>query len=149
MVVLDDIDRQILRILQQDAKTPFSKIAKALNVSEATVHLRVKKLREQGILRGFYADVDPVKVGKKVLAFVLIKADPKYYDSVLRKLSEMSEIYELYDITGEYYALAKVRVASQEDLAKVLDRIGAIDGVQSTYTIYVLRTIKEKKTIEI
>ena len=146
---LDETDKRILRLLQEDAKIPYSRLARMLNVSEATIHLRIKKLRQLGILRGFHADIDPGKVGKGTLAFILIKAQPKLYDNVLGKLSKLKDIYELYDVTGEFYALAKVRVGNREELAKLLDEIGRIDGVESTYTMYVLRVIKEKKTINI
>ncbi|HIQ03666.1 MAG TPA: Lrp/AsnC family transcriptional regulator [Desulfurococcales archaeon] len=146
---LDETDKRILRLLQEDAKIPYSRLAKILNVSEATIHLRIKKLKQLGILRGFHADIDPAKVGKGTLAFVLIKAQPKLYDHVLSKLSKLKDVYELYDVTGEFYALAKVRVSDREDLARLLDEIGRIDGVESTYTMYVLRVIKEKKTVNI
>ncbi|MCG2909445.1 MAG: Lrp/AsnC ligand binding domain-containing protein, partial [Stygiolobus sp.] len=60
---------------------------------------------------------------------------------------EFKEVYEIFDVTGEYYALLKVRVKSREELASVLDKIGNMEGVTSTYTMFVLRTIKETKTI--
>lgn len=146
---LDETDKRILRLLQEDAKIPYSRLAKILNVSEATIHLRIKKLKQLGVLRGFHADIDPAKIGKGTLAFILIKAQPKLYDHVLSRLSKLKDIYELYDVTGEFYALAKVRVSDREDLARLLDEIGKIDGVESTYTMYVLRVIKEKKTVNI
>jgi len=146
---LDETDKKILRVLQEDAKIPYSRLARMLNVSEATIHLRIKKLKQLGILRGFHADIDPAKIGRGTLAFILIKAQPKLYDQVLNKLSKIKDIYELYDVTGEFYALAKVRVGNREELAKLLDEIGRIDGVESTYTMYVLRVIKEKKTVNI
>ncbi len=148
-VRLDETDKRILRILQENAKTPYSKIAKMLKVSEATIHIRVKKLRERGVIRGFRADVDPEKVGKGTTAFVLVKADPKKYSQVLGELSKIKDVYELYDVTGEYYALAKIRVGTREELTKVLDKIGDIDGIVSTYTMFVLRILKEEKVVDI
>jgi len=146
---LDDIDKKILKILEEDARTPFSKIAKMLNLSESTIHIRIKRLKENGVIRGFYVDIDPEKIGYNVMAFVLIKADPKKYESILKAISEYKEVYEIFDVTGEYYALLKVRVRSREELATVLDKIGNMDGVTSTYTMFVLRTIKEKKVMDL
>jgi len=57
--VIDEIDKKILKILQEDSRTPFSRIAKMLNLSESTIHLRIKRLREEGIIRGFLVDIDP------------------------------------------------------------------------------------------
>jgi Lrp/AsnC family transcriptional regulator for asnA, asnC and gidA len=145
---MDDIDKKILDILQKDARLPYSRIAKMLNLSESTIHMRLKRLRDQGILRGFIADIDPERAGKSIMAFVLIKAEPKRYENVLKVIGQMKEVYELYDVTGEYYALAKVRVSNREELAKVLDDIGHIEGIISTYTMFTLRIIKESKTLE-
>jgi Lrp/AsnC family transcriptional regulator for asnA, asnC and gidA len=111
--------------------------------------MRIKRLRELGILKGFYADIDMEKIGLKVLAFVQLKADPKKYEQVLNVLKEMKEVAEIYDVTGEYYALVKVVVPSNEDLAKVLDDIGKLDGVTDTYTMIVLRVIKEGKKVNL
>jgi len=145
---IDDIDREILRMLQKDGRMSLSKIAKKLNLSEATIHLRVKKLREKGVLKGFVADIDAEKVGKRVLAFVLVKIDTKRYPKTLKKIAEIPDIYEVHDITGEYSALLKVRVRDKDELAKLLDSIGELEGVQDTYTMYVLRTLKEQKTLD-
>ncbi len=146
---LDRLDKEILKILQEDGRISYSKIAQMLNMSESTIHMRIKRLRELGILRGFYADIDMEKIGLKVLAFVQLKADPKKYEQVLNVLKEMKEVAEIYDVTGEYYALVKVVVPSNEDLAKVLDDIGKLDGVTDTYTMMVLRVIKEGKKVNL
>ena len=146
---LDRLDKEILEILQEDGRISYSKIAQMLNMSESTIHMRIRRLRELGILRGFYADVDMEKIGLKVLAFVQLKADPKKYEQVLNVLKEMKEVAEIYDVTGEYYALVKVVVPSNEDLAKVLDDIGKLDGVTDTYTMMVLRVIKEGKKVNL
>jgi len=148
-VKLDRIDKKLLEILQDNAKTPYSKISEILGVSEATVHLRIKKLMKFGVIKRFQAIVDPEKVGKKVLAIVAITAVPQKYERVLEELKKMSEIYEIYDVTGEYYTITKVRVSNRDELARVLDKIGSIDGVESTRTMYVLRVIKEEQRIKV
>jgi len=148
-VKLDRIDKKLLEILQENAKTPYSKISEQLGVSEATVHLRIKKLLKLGVIKRFQAIVDPEKVGKRVLAIVAITATPQKYEKVLEELKKMPEIYEIYDVTGEYYTITKVRVSNRDELARVLDKIGSIDGVESTRTMYVLRVIKEEHRIKI
>ncbi len=146
---LDEIDMKLLKILQENAKTSYSKISKMLGVSEATVHLRIKKLKDMGIIKKFQAIIDPEKVGKGVMAIIAITAEPKKFDRVLASLAKIDDIYEIYDVTGEYYAILKVRVRSREELARVLDTIGNIDGILSTKTMYVLRVIKEDTVIKI
>jgi len=146
---LDRIDKKLLELLQKDAKTPYSKLSKELGVSEATIHLRIKRLRERGVIKAFQAIVDPEKVGKGIVAIIAITADPKKFNEVLEQLKELEDVYEIYDVTGEYYAILKIRVGSREELARLLDKIGSIDGILSTRTMYVLRTIKEETRIKI
>lgn len=144
---LDEVDMKILRLLQEDARTPFSKVAKEVGISEATVHMRVKKLRELGVLKGFQALVDASSVGRGLTAITLIKADPMKYADLLEKLRSNPDIYEVYDVTGEYDAVIKLRSGSREELASLIDDIGKIPGVLSTLTMIVLKTIKEETRV--
>jgi Lrp/AsnC family transcriptional regulator for asnA, asnC and gidA len=144
---IDEIDLKILRMLQENARTPFSKIASSIGVSEATVHLRVQKLRRLGVIKGFRAVIDPAKVGKGLTAIILLKADPLKFKEVLKKVASIDDVYDVYDVTGEYYAVLKIRTSSRESLAKIIDKIGEIEGVTSTQTMVVLRTIKEEDVI--
>ncbi|MEM3478784.1 MAG: Lrp/AsnC family transcriptional regulator, partial [Candidatus Bathyarchaeia archaeon] len=89
MSLIDDVDREIIRMLQEDARVSFRKIAEKLNVSEATIFTRVKKLLKKNVIKGFTAIVSPEKVGKNITAFVLINADPKKLHNVLEALSRM------------------------------------------------------------
>ncbi|MBS7606783.1 Lrp/AsnC family transcriptional regulator [Candidatus Bathyarchaeota archaeon] len=136
-------------MLQEDARISFRKIAERLNMSEATVFVRVKKLLKKGIIKGFTTIVSPEALGKRMTAFVLISADPKKLQKVLETLSKMKDVYEVYDVTGTYYAIAKVRAEDQTQLARIIDEIGMIDGVTSTETALVLRSIKEEMRISI
>jgi len=145
---VDDVDRTILKILQDDARIAFRKIAQKVGVSEATVFIRVKKLLERGIIRRFTALVSPELLGKSLTAFVLINADPKRLQPVLYTLASMDDVYEVYDVTGTYYAIAKIRTEDRERLAKIIDQIGLIEGITSTETAIVLRPIKEETRIK-
>ncbi|MEM1550817.1 MAG: Lrp/AsnC family transcriptional regulator [Candidatus Bathyarchaeia archaeon] len=146
---IDDIDREIIKALQDDARISFRKIAEKLNVSETTIFVRVKRLLERKIIKRFTAIISPEALGKKITAFILINADPKKTHGVLKTLSEMDDVYEVYDVTGSYYAIVKVRTEDQNKLAKIIDEIGLIDGVISTETAIVLRSIKEETRIKV
>lgn len=147
MTALDEIDLKILRLLQEDARTPLSRIARQLGVSEGTVHVRIKKLRNVGALRGFQAIVNPSSVGKAFTAITLIKADPAKHSEILEKLKSIPDVYEVYDVTGEYDAVVKLRSESKEELASIIDNLGQIAGVSATLTMVVLKTVKEEYKI--
>jgi DNA-binding Lrp family transcriptional regulator len=146
---LDEVDRAILRRLQEDARISFKEIAKETGTSEATIFVRVKKLQKNGVIKGFRAIVNPEPLGKNVTAFALVKAEPRSYPKMLSQLANLDDIYELYDVTGAYYSIIKVRTDTSEQLAKLLDKIGEIEGVAGTETVMVLRTIKEETAIKI
>lgn len=148
MAELDDIDRAILRRLQQDARISFKQIAKEIGTSEATVFVRVKKLQKNGTIKAFRAIVNPQSVGKHVTALALVKAEPKSYPKMLGELQGFNDVCEIYDVTGAYYSIIKMRTSTSEQLAQVLDRIGEIDGIVGTETVIVLRTIKEETEIK-
>jgi len=149
LVGLDDADKKILAQLQQDARASFKAIAEDIGVSEATVFVRVKKLKEAGILKGFRAIVDPSAIGKPLTAFILVRAQPKIYQNVLNSLKQLEDIYEIFDVTGQYYSVLKVRTTGTDQLSKIIDEIEKIEGVAGTETIIVLRTVKEETVIKI
>ncbi len=149
LVGLDDADRKILAELQQDARASFKAIAEDIGVSEATVFVRVKKLKEAGILKGFRAIVDPSAVGKPLTAFILVRAQPKIYQNVLNSLKQVDDIYEIFDVTGQFYSVLKVRTTGTDQLTKIIDEIEKIEGVAGTETIIVFRTVKEDTVIKI
>jgi len=140
---LDDADHKILRELQCDARISFKAVAQKVGVSEATVFVRVRKMQERGVIKGFSAIVDPKAVGKSLTAIVLVRANPKAFPGTLDALRKLDEIYEIYDVTGEYYSILKIRTSGTEELGKIMDEVGKIDGIAGTETIIVLRTVKE------
>jgi len=141
--VLDQKDLEIIEILQENGRASYSEIAKRVGMSEAAVYSRIKKLISLGVIKKIQAIVDAEKLGYTVTAFIAVTVRPPKYEEVLEKLSIMPEILEVHDVTGEHYCLIKVRARSNEELARILDEIGKLDGVASTETKIVLRTVKE------
>ena len=146
---LDKKDKMILNMLQSDARRSFKDMAKQVDVSEATVFVRVKKLIKSGVIKSFCAILNPSSINKNSLAFIFLRANPSEYTEALKKLSELPDIYEIYDITGPNYAICKVRTQNPEELAELIDKIGSIKGIISTETAMVLRTLKEDHIIRL
>lgn len=140
---MDDIDRKLLALLQEDASRPYAALGRAVGLSAGAAHERVRKLRERGVIRGTVVDVDPVKVGRGVLAFVLVDATAWMGESGAA-FAAVAEVQEAHIVAGNASVLVKVRTSTTEQLQDVLRRLFAIDGVSGTQAIVVLDTFFER-----
>lgn len=147
--IYDEKDLEIMRILQENGRASYSEIAKRLGLSEAAVYSRIQKLTKSGLIKRIQAVLDSEKLGFSLTAIVALKAQPSKYEPLLQELSKIPEIVEIYDVTGDYYCLLKLRLQNRDALAKLLDKIGSMEGVISTDTRIVLRTVKESFSLPI
>ncbi len=120
-----------------------------MGISESTVFVRVRKLQEKGVIRRFTVEISPELVGKGLTAFILIKVNPRSYSTALETLKKIDDIYEVFDVTGNYYTIAKARTGNRDDLARIIDKIGLVEGITSTETAIVLKGIKEETRIRL
>lgn len=142
---MDDVDRILLTELQQDATQAYAALGKAVGLSAGAAHERVRKLREQGVIRRTTVDVDPAAVGRGVMAFVLVEAKSWMGDSPTKAaLEELPEVVEAHVIAGPASLLVKVRTPTTEQLQASLRRLYAIEGVTGTQTIVVLESFFER-----
>ncbi len=142
---LDELDLGILRLLQSNARLSYRSIASRLNVSPATVLVRLRKLKRKGVIKGFTVVLDPYKLGYQSLAYILVKTDPRRTRYVAARLLREPYIVEVYEVTGDYHLLIKTWAHSPSDLANVIDRIRVLEGVVDTNTLYILRIVKEAR----
>ncbi|MEI8631359.1 transcriptional regulator AsnC [Vibrio sp. PP-XX7] len=140
-VKLDDLDRDILKILMDDARTPYAEMAKQFNVSPATIHVRIEKMKSADIIQKTEVVVNTKKLGYDVCCFIGINPNAaKDYHSALEKLDALDEVVEAYYTTGAYNIFAKLMCHSIEELQHVLiDKLQTIDEVQSTETLISLQ----------
>lgn len=133
---IDKLDRQILAILMRDAKTPYTDIAKQLFVSGGTIHVRMKKLEQLGIVKGANLVVDYTKLGYDVSAFLGIYLDKSsMYAQVAKELHAIPEVVSAHYTTGLYNIFAKIVCRDTKHLRRVLhDKIQPINGIQRTET---------------
>lgn len=138
---IDKLDQQILRLLIQDARTPYAEMAKKFGVSAATIHVRVEKMRQAGIIESTKIVVDERKLGYDVCCFIgIILKSAKDYDKVIDKLNQFEEVVEAYYTTGNYSIFIKVMTRTIEELHSVLaGKIQSIDEIQSTETLISLQ----------
>ena len=138
---IDEVDRQILSILMTDAKTPFTDIAKNIHVSGGTVHVRMRKMEQLGIVTGASLTIDYTKLGYDISAFLGIYLDKSsLYDEVADELKKIPEIVEAHYTTGLYSIFAKIICRDTSHLKEVLhDKIQKIGGIQRTETFITLQ----------
>ena len=138
---LDDIDLKILSILMKDAKTPFTDIAKQLFVSSGTVHVRMKKMEDLGIIKGFSLQLNYHKLGYDITAFLGIYLNKSsQYDIVAKQLTASPEIVDLHYTTGNYSMFVKLICKDTEHLRKILmDKIQKIEDITRTETFISLQ----------
>ena len=139
-IELDVLDRKILTILMEDAVIPYTEIAKQLDVSAGTIHVRMKKLIDQGVVKGSQLIVDPAVIGYDICAFIGIFLDKgSAYSDVRKHMMNIQEIVELQYTTGVYSIFAKVLCRDTNHLREVLnEKIQPIQGIQRTETFIAL-----------
>jgi len=145
-IELDEIDKKIIEMLQEDSRKSFVEIAKELGVSDPTIHARVKKLQEAGIIEKFTAVLAPAKVEKGVAAFIEINIKPKTIEPVIRNLIKLDEVLEIHETYGDYDIIAKIRAKTNEDLRDLVAKeIRTIPYIVNTRVTTVLKTRKEEQ----
>ncbi len=134
---IDKLDMEILSILMEDAQIPYTEIAKKVFVSGGTVHVRVKKLTDMGIIKGSQVNIDPEKLGYGLTAFIGIFLNKSsMYDTVVKALKEIPEVVGCNYTTGAYGMFVKILCRDTNHLRQVLhDKLQHIDGINRTETL--------------
>ncbi|GAA4899999.1 transcriptional regulator AsnC [Ferrimonas pelagia] len=134
---IDNLDRNLLNALQQDARTPYAELAKRFEVSPATVHVRVEKLKQAGIITGTQVLLAPRPLGYQICCFIGINLKAAGdYPAVLAKLEALPEVIEAYYTTGHYSIFIKIMCRNIDALHRLLvDQIQSIEQIQSTETL--------------
>ena len=120
-IKLDRLDKQILRMIAEDARVPFLEVARACNVSGAAIHQRIQKLTAQGVLKGSQFIIDPEKIGYETCAFIgLNLKNPESFDEVVERLKQMSEVVECHYTTGNYDLFIKIYARNNHHLLNII-----------------------------
>ena len=139
---IDNLDRQILNALVQDARQPYAQLAREFDVSPATIHVRVEKMRSAGIISGTHIQVNPKRLGFDVCCFIGVTLSAAGdYPEVLEQLRAIDEVVEAHYTTGQYSVFIKILTRSIDDLQHVLiSKIQSIEKVRATETLIALQS---------
>lgn len=134
---IDNTDLRILEILRDDAKKPFTEVARRVNVSQGTVHVRMSKLEEAGIVEKTTLKLNYARLGYDITAFIGIFLEKSaLYDQVVTKLKEIQEITSIHYTTGNYSMFVKIHCRDTNHLKEVLhDKMQQVDGIERTETM--------------
>jgi len=146
---LDEVDHQILDMLIENTRTPFTDIAKKLLISAGTVHVRVKKMEEAGIIEGSSLTLDYRKLGYSFIAYVgIYLQNTSQTKFVLQRINEIPYVTVAHITTGKFNIFCKVRAKDTNHAKDIIFKLDDIDGVYRTETMISLEeSINDKKRL--
>lgn len=154
--MIDEIDREILMLLQENGRLSNAAIAEQVGLTTSTVFDRIKKLEKKGIIQKYVAVVDPAALGKSITAFVRLVVGTDGQEPYIESKQQFSEIcqtepdvLECHTVAGEDCYILKVRVGSTNELEKLIERLRSHGLVTKTTTNIVLSTFKEESTVSL
>jgi len=147
---LDDLDLQLLDALQRNARSTFSELGALVGLKAPAVHDRVKRLEQRGHIRGYAAQLDALRLGLILVAFVSCYTAPDTkYDEFTQALAAMPEVCEVHSVAGEESFVCKVMTRSTQHLDELLGRLKNVPGMARTKTTIVLSTPFERGGISV
>ena len=153
METLDDIDLQILRTLQKNAKLTTKELADAVHLTTTPVFERQKRLERKGYIRKYVAVLDPEKLNQNLLVFCKVKLkeiNHEIANSFTRRIMRIPEVIECYNTSGQYDYLLKVRAADMKHYQEfVLNKLGEIESLSSLESTFVMSEVKQGFAINV
>ena len=134
---------KILEILMKDGRKSYTEIAKILETSETSIRKRIKRMEEEGIIKGYKAEIDPAKIGYNVVALTGFDTNPEDFLSVARKLCEFEEVKKVWTSTGDHMIMTEIWARDGKELSEILfDKLGKIKGIKKICPAIILEQLK-------
>ena len=141
---MDDIDKKIIKVLENDARTSLRKISELVDVSLGTVSNRVKRMERNGVIRGYSVILDPDKIGWELNVVIGLRIQKGRLIEIQERIAKDSRVHGVYDVTGDFDSMVIARAKNRKDLDDLSKNVLSIDGVERSITHLVLNTVKEK-----
>lgn len=138
-----------MRMLQEDARVPFSIMAKELHTAETTIRFRVKRLSSSGVIVKHTTVFNPAQLGISVSGAILLKAEPNLMESVATKIASLQEASYVFQSTGEYDFVAVVFARDMDHMTDLVKRIKSLKGVRDAKLSVTTRFVKFDPSIPI
>ncbi|MCA1941525.1 MAG: Lrp/AsnC family transcriptional regulator [Caenispirillum bisanense] len=142
--MMDDLDRRLLDCLRQDARASTAALARKLQMSRSTVQARIRRLEETGVIAGYTVRLTEDFSARLIRAHVMLSVSPKLAAAVVHALRRMEGVRALHTISGVYDMIALTAAETMEQMDALIDRIGALEGVERTTTSILMTTKFER-----
>ena len=142
--MLDEIDKKIIKVLEDDARTSLRKISELVKVSLGTVSNRVKKMEKNGVIKGYSVILDPDQLGWELNVVIGLRIQKGRLIEIQEKIAKDPRVHGVYDVTGDFDSMVIARAKNRKDLDDLSKNVLSIDGVERSITHLVLNTVKEK-----
>lgn len=140
---IDDVDRKIINTLQKNARIPLTEIAQKLEVSEGTIRKRLQRLENEGVIRGYSADIDPAKLGYRTVTLLGLDTDPESFLDAIECLRKLPQIRWVAKSTGDHMIMAEIWTRDDDELSQLIERhICTIPGVKRVCPAIILEKVK-------
>ena len=149
MISIDEKDKRILELLSSDSKLSFRKISKILNMSITSVITRIRKLEENGIIRGYTIEIDYNKLGYDLPVIIDIRVAKGKLFEVEKEVAKHPNVLAVYDITGDFDVSVLALFKNRRELDDFVKQLQKMEYVERTYTKLILNTIKDTKKIKL
>lgn len=150
---MDQTDKQLLYLLQIDAKQTTKELARQLGMSNTAVYERIRKLEREGIIKGYTTIIDREKINRSFVVFCNIRLTQHTKENVgefEKEVTELSEVQECYHVSGDYDYILKVHVANMEDYRNfMVTKLTNLKHIGSTHSIFMIGEVKHSTVIKL
>ena len=140
---IDELDQKILRVMMEDSSKSYETIANEVGTSLSTVHNRIKRMKEEGVIARIIPEVDSRRLGFDICALIDIRIDGGHMEEVQQAFCDHPNVCSIYDITGEYDTMFVAKFATTADLNRFVKELAEHEHVNRTSSKLVLNIIKE------
>lgn len=147
--MIDELDKEILNALNKNARMSFRQVAKKLRISPTTLHNKVKKLENSGVLKGYIPLIDTESVGYNLTAIISLRVNQEKDIEVQEAISKLPQVGAIYEVTGDWDLILICYFKGRKDLTYFLKKELPLANIERAITHLVLKVVKEEKRIPV
>jgi len=148
-MMIDELDKDILNALNRNARMSFRQLAKNLRISPTTLHHKVKRLENSGVLKGYIPLINTESVGYNLMAIIGLRVNQEKDSEVQEVISKFPQVGAIYEVTGDWDLILICYFKGRKDLTNFLKKELPLPNIERAITHLVLKVVKEEKRIPV